>query len=188
MQDGTPGKTSLWSAATDAELLAGLQAREQDALEGLIRRYGQALARAAVVVLGDGQAADDVVQETLIAAWDGARALGQAGNLRAWIFAILLNRCRNHQRRTTRWRRCLERLSLWRKPPVRPEDQVAAGDDLQQALAGLDALAREIVILRFLEGMSVAETGRVLGIPEGTVKSRTHAAIGKLRLLLRVEG
>lgn len=168
---------------SDRTLLSRLRSRDRDALEELARRYGDALNRAAHVYFGDPHDAADVAQDTLLAAWDGVRRVRDDTDLRPWLFGILFNLCRKRQRSWIRRRRRERRAAEQR----RQEADGARGDveerleRLRGCMDRLEEPHRAVVVLRYVQGLSVAETAAALGVPEGTVKSRTHAALAKLR-------
>jgi RNA polymerase sigma factor (sigma-70 family) len=100
---------------------------------------------------------------------------------------ILMNRCRKHIRAAVRRRR-RERAAARRRAAL--DNGVATDDRLRAVQAALDQLSpqhRELVILRFHQGLDVEQTGRALGIPAGTVKSRCHAAIARLRQIVEAQ-
>jgi RNA polymerase sigma-70 factor (ECF subfamily) len=171
--------------AAHASLLARLRARERAALEDLALQFSQQLTRAAYVYLGDSDAAQDAAQDTLIAAWDGASRTSEQTRLRPWLFGVLFNSCRKQLRSLARRRKREQRAS-------RNEAEISVsgspdGDEharLQHALAALPEDFRQVVVLRFEQQFSVEETAHALGIPQGTVKSRLHAALEKLRALM----
>ncbi|CAG0929267.1 RNA polymerase sigma factor SigV [Planctomycetaceae bacterium] len=173
------------AAASHASLLARLRARQKAALEELALQFSQPLTRAAYVYLGDSDAAQDAAQDTLLAAWDGASRTSDETRLRPWLFGVLFNCCRKQLRSLARRRKREQRAS-------RSEAQGAAagipdGDEharLQIALAALPEDSRQVVVLRFEQQFSVEETAHALGIPQGTVKSRLHAALERLRAML----
>jgi len=167
-----------------ASVLRKLRARDRSALGDLSERFGPALARAAFLYLGDADLAADAAQETLIAAWDGARRTGESTRLRPWIFGILFNRARKIARTESR-RRAREMRSVAERPlpAARAEEELRDErvEALGRALAGLAPPLREVIILRYKQGLTVAEAAEALGLPEGTVKSRVHAGIKRLR-------
>jgi RNA polymerase sigma-70 factor (ECF subfamily) len=172
--------------AADAALLARLRRRETLALAALTHRHGPALARAAYLHLGDTHAADDAVQDTLLAAWDAAPRTTEGTALRPWLLGILLNRCRKMWRSHTRRRRREQAAAQLRA--AAGADEVTHVDEqleaLRDALMRLDEPLRCVVILRHQQGLSVADTAAVLRVPPGTVKSRSHKAIAMLRRLM----
>jgi RNA polymerase sigma-70 factor, ECF subfamily len=163
----------------DAELLRAMYAEHGDAL------YAHALRLAN----GDRQRAEDLVQETLLRAWRHPEALDpDRGSVRAWLFTTARNLA----------------IDSWRRRSVRVGEVVtdvlpeALTDDetdrtveswlIAEALARLSAVHREVLVECFYQGHSVAEAAARLGVPPGTVKSRTHYALRSLRLVLEEMG
>ncbi|HEY7458777.1 MAG TPA: sigma-70 family RNA polymerase sigma factor [Xanthobacteraceae bacterium] len=140
-----------------------------------LRRFARALSR-------DAETADDLVQDTLVRALR-AEHLFHGGDLRTWLFTILLNLDRNRRR------------SLSRRPTlavIEDVDPAAApgsdgtGRDIERGLALLPAEQREVLLLVTLEGMSYREAAEVQGVPIGTIMSRLSRARAALRT--HVEG
>ncbi|RKN07205.1 sigma-70 family RNA polymerase sigma factor [Streptomyces radicis] len=137
---------------------------------------------------GDRARAEDVTQETLLRAWRHPGVLDQsARSARSWLFTVA--------RRIVidGWRSAAARAEITTDAP--PEQAVP--DDTERAVQGwlvADALSelserhREVVVLCYFQGLSVAEAAARLGIAEGTVKSRTHYALRALRLALEEKG
>lgn len=137
---------------------------------------------------GDRARAEDVAQETLLRAWRNPNVLDQSTrSARAWLFTVA--------RRIVidGWRSAAARAEITTDQP--PE--TAAPDDIERAVQGwlvADALAelsprhREVIMLCYFQGLSVAEAAARLGVAEGTVKSRTHYALRSLRLVLEEKG
>ncbi len=169
----------------DAAIFERLRAHDHDALAKLAVRYGAALVGAAYLFLGDHHAAEDLGQETLIKAWDCARRTRADSRLEPWLFGILFNLCRRHRRslwrRLRREKHAADRRVVSTLVALEAEEQLL---QIQAAIRRLDDDHRAVIVLRFEQNMGVAETGLVLGIPEGTVKSRTHVAMKKLRSYL----
>lgn len=126
---------------------------------------GERLMRIARVAAGGEAVADDAVQEAFIRAWrhidryDAERPFGP------WITAILIRECRRSHARSLR-----QRLI-----PLRPR-QSAGQCELMDAVDRLPAPLRATVALHYLEGYDVREVASLMGVPEGTVKSRLHRA------------
>lgn len=136
------------------------------------------LYRTALVLTADPGVAEDLVQTALMrthARWPRLREQDPGGYARRVITNAHIDR----------WRRGRGRERLTDQVPEGASTDVAAGvaerDAVLRALAGLSAQERRVVVLRFLEDFSEADTAKALGIPLGTVKSVTHRAIAKLR-------
>jgi RNA polymerase sigma-70 factor (ECF subfamily) len=137
----------------------------------------------------DGARAEDVVQETLLRAWRNSGALDQSqGSIRAWLFTV----ARNIVIDEWRTKRSRSELSVADVPDV--ADEVDRTDGLilswmvAEALSTLSPEHRAVLLECYYRGVSVAEAARRLGVPEGTVKSRTHYALRALRLALEEMG
>jgi RNA polymerase sigma-70 factor (ECF subfamily) len=139
--------------------------------------------RLAAVILGDRFDAEDAVHDAAVSAWSRWRDLRDPERFEAWFGRILVNACRDRLRR--RRRRAIEVI----RAPVQAEhpllsdgsDARALRDLIRGALDELSADERIVVVLRFEADMTVPAIGGLVGIPEGTVKSRLHHAIVKLR-------
>lgn len=130
------------------------------------------------ILLNDFDAAD-AMQEAVMKGWLNRGALREADRFDAWLTRILVNECRNIQRR---WKRRGEPLD--ERIPA-PED--ARDPDLHAALFALPRKLRLPLILHHLDGYSLREIARILSIPETTVKSRLFQARRALRELLAPE-
>jgi RNA polymerase sigma-70 factor (ECF subfamily) len=135
-----------------------------------LRRFARALAR-------DAEAANDLVQDTLVRALR-AEHLFHGGDLRTWLFTILLNLDRNRRR------------GLSRRPVLAVIEDVdpagapgsdGSGRDIERGLAMLPSEQREVLLLVSLEGLSYREAAEVQGVPIGTVMSRLSRARTALR-------
>lgn len=153
----------------------------QVVFEGFALDNWQGLVRAARFLLNDRQLAEDAVQTALMRTyrhWHSAKA-----NPRAYSRAVLVNVCRDQWRYS---RRRQEMIAI--APDVIQVTASATGPDavidhmlLQDALERLSNHEREVLVIRFYLDLSVSDTARLLKVPEGTVKSVTSRAIGKLR-------
>ncbi len=165
----------------DELLVLQCQAGDLDALDELVKRWQPRLWRHVRRLSGADDAAWDLTQEAWLAIVQGIRALADPAMFRAWAYRIAANKCADWLRRRRRERIDAAEHDL--------EDQSASGsegaqDDLQTALKNLSADRREILVFRYLDELSTAEIAAVLGIPEGTVKSRLHHARNHLREVL----
>jgi RNA polymerase sigma-70 factor (ECF subfamily) len=163
----------------DAELLRAMFAEHGDAL------YAHALR----LTSGDRQRAEDLVQETLLRAWRHPEALDpDRGSVRAWLFTTVRNLAIDSWRR--RSVRVGEVVTDAPPEPVTDDetDRTVEAWLIAEALARLSTVHREVLVECFYQGRSVAEAAARLGVPPGTVKSRTHYALRSLRLVLEEMG
>jgi len=163
----------------EAELLRALHAEHGDALH----------AHAVRLCGGDRQRAEDLVQETLLRAWRHPEALDpDRGSVRAWLFTTARHLA------IDAWRRRSVRVSevvtdALPEPPAEDEtDRAVEAWTVAEALARLSPAHREVLLECFYRGRSVAEAAVRLGVPPGTVKSRTHYALRSLKLALEELG
>jgi RNA polymerase sigma-70 factor, ECF subfamily len=163
----------------DAELLRALHAEHGDAL----------FAHALRLTGGDRQRAEDLVQETMLRAWQHPESLDPGrGSVRAWLFTTARNLA------IDAWRRRNARAGevITDSPPEQPgvddTDRVVESWLVAEALARLSKPHREVLVECFYAGRSVAEAAQRLGVPAGTVKSRTYYALRSLRLALEELG
>ena len=186
--EGGPARTEAASVSTEAQagLLAGMRRKDRQAFAMVIQQFSAVLTKSAYVYLGDGHDAEDAVQETFLAAWDASGRTGEGTNLSHWLFGILMNRCRKHIRSAGRRRRRDRQAFLDRREALaRAGEGVREGStDVRDALAVLGPEHREAIILRYYQGLSVSQAAAALGIPPGTVKSRCHVAILRLRSII----
>jgi RNA polymerase sigma-70 factor (ECF subfamily) len=152
---------------------------------------GPLLAYALQLTAGDRQRAEDVVQETLLRAWRHPEALvPERGSARAWLRTVARNIAFDAYR---------ARQSRPREVAIELADRVAEpGDDaidralevwvVAEALESLSEAHRQVLIETFYRGGSVADASLALGVPPGTVKSRTFYALRALRVALVERG
>ena len=163
---------------------------EAELLRAMFAEHGDALfAHALRLASGDRQRAEDLVQETLLRAWRHPEALDpDRGSVRAWLFTTARNLAIDS------WRRRSVRVgevvtdSLPEAPSDDETDRTVEAWLIAEALARLSAVHREVLVECFYQGRSVAEAAVRLGVPAGTVKSRTHYALRSLRLVLAEMG
>ncbi len=157
------------------------------ALSELTEHYGSAITRMAYLQLGDAHAAEDVAQETLLAAWDGVHRTRPDTALWPWLLGITYNHCRKHWRSVTRRRRreqTADHLCKKHRDSVHVEQSAIRLETTRKALSSLSPKLRIVILLRYFEGLSIRETADALDLPQGTVKRRCHVAIEKLRELI----
>jgi RNA polymerase sigma-70 factor (ECF subfamily) len=172
----------------DAEAIARVMAGERDLFRILVARYG-ALAQRTALLCGAGADADDVVQEAFVAAYRALPRFRTELEFRPWLLRIVVNQARNAVRGQRRARALADRAATWHLDVLGDEPAgnavtVERREALVRALGHLRAADREVLALRYLLDLSEAETAVALGLPKGTVKSRTARALERLRAVL----
>ena len=166
-----------------------MTADRAELMRELHRESGQALWRFAMRLTGGDRArAEDVVQETLLRAWRTPRILEAGSDARqAWLFTVARHLVIDE------WRSSRARLEVSTGEVPDPASKDGTDDALQawlvaEALQRLSEDHRKVLVECYFLGRSVADAADDLGIPEGTVKSRTHYALRALRLVLQEMG
>jgi RNA polymerase sigma-70 factor, ECF subfamily len=138
---------------------------------------------------GDRQRAEDIVQETFLRAWRHPEALAaERGSLRPWLFTVARNLAVDaHRARRARPREVSDE-ALAVVPASDELDRALEAWQVADAVATLSPEHRSVLVETYYRGRSVAESAAVLGIPPGTVKSRTYYALRALRLALQERG
>ena len=163
---------------TDAELLRRTSAGDRYAFEELFYRHHRQLYRLAQITSRNRDDAADALQDAMLSAHRSAPTFRHDASVSSWLYRIVVNAC-------------LDRLRRNKSHAVRPlEDDVChLGDPtprvdtalvVERALLRLPIEQRAVVVAVDMQGYSVAETARLLGVPEGTVKSRCSRARAKL--------
>lgn len=166
----------------DELLVIMAQQGDRLAAQRLYLRWNGRLLRAARRYCGDGDAANDLVQECWLGIWKGLRKLRNPAPIRSYAFAILHRRGADHTRARMRDRAALSEAMPDESAPSTPHaDQNAA---IKQAFASLPPDQRLAAHLHFVEGLTLAEIAEAQSIPTGTAKSRLFHARRKLKAAL----
>ncbi len=180
--------TDAHSSWLISECIAG----DEAAIEMFVRQYETSIFRLALSIVGDPAEANEITQETFIAALRSLPSYQEKQSFKAWLYTIALNHSRSHLRK----RKVLERLrttltSIFRietEKQVSPEEMVIQSEKERQiwnSLNQLDERHRTVVVLRYFHELSVAEISEILSVNEGTIHSRLHSAREKLRDALK---
>ena len=189
----TEAETSAREAAIIARILAG----ERELFHDLIRPYERGLYLASYSILQHEADAEDIAQEAVIKAYKGLKNFRGDSRFSTWLMAIALNEARG------RWRKtkgdpldflsdCDDSggdytpsvLADWRYIPSQELERKELRQALQEAMAKLSPQYREVLVLRDVRGMSIAETAAATGVNEGLVKVRLFRARLSMQKLL----
>ena len=167
----------------DLLLIERARAREERAIEALIRRYSRRMFRVARSVLLDEDAAESAVQDAYLAAFGDLNRYTPTGRFAAWLTRLAFNQARS------------PRASARSAPPVAPwqagaaqapahagaaADEAQERRELEDAIGGLPEVFRTVFVLRVVEGISGIETAASLGVHETTVRTRMYRAQRRL--------
>ena len=182
---------------TDSHVLPGVPSkasadRERTADDAFIRalyaEHGGALLRYALHLTGgDRQRAEDLVQETIVRAWRHPEALTDRP-ARPWLFAVARNLAVDSYRARQARPPETGQAALELLPADDDADRTLESWAVADALASLRPDHRRVIVETYYRGCSVAEAAATLGIPAGTVKSRTFYALKALKLALQERG
>ncbi|MGW6275879.1 RNA polymerase sigma factor [Kribbella sp. NPDC055071] len=162
--------------------MARVRGGESAAYGELVLLHAQ-MAKRTAVFLGAGADADDVVQESFVKAYRGLGSFRADSPFRPWLLRIVANETRNAVRSRGR-RSKREELAAPLDVVLDPAEEAVSLERRSELLAAVRALPdpmRLVVTCRYLLELDEQETAAVLGWPRGTVKSRLHRALGRLR-------
>jgi RNA polymerase sigma-70 factor (ECF subfamily) len=172
--------------------LSECSAGNQAAIESLVRLYETGVFRLALSIVGDQADANEITQETFIAALRSLHSYQEKNSFKAWLYTIALNLSRSHLRK----RRIIERLrstvtALFRielQKQISPEEAIVQSEKeaaIWNELNKLDERHRTVVVLRYFQELSVSEISEILAVNEGTIHSRLYTARERLRNSLK---
>jgi RNA polymerase sigma-70 factor (ECF subfamily) len=164
-------------------LVVRWQAGDRAAFEELVELYEPRLRYFLARMIGDDHAADDLVQEVWFDVYRGLARLADPGAFAAWLYRIAHHRALRQLRRKRQPLGSLEGIDL----PEEPEGDDFSAEDAERVHAALGQLPpdfREVLLLRFFEGMTYEDIAHVLGCRLGTVRSRIHYAKRALRRVM----
>jgi RNA polymerase sigma-70 factor (ECF subfamily) len=170
--------------AADRALLAQIASGDRSALEALYRRHAPWLTARLQHRCADRELVDTALQDTFVAAWRGARRYSGTGDVGAWLWGIAI-------------RKLIDQLRARRPTPIAPdaassaigaavsfeEELLGSGafGSLGAALGRLDPDLQAVLLATAIDGLTTKEAARLLGVPQGTVKTRLMRARAQLR-------
>ena len=147
-------------------------------IDRLMEQYGSSLLRMSALYLKDADLAQDAVQETFIKAFRHLNEYRGDGSEKTWLTSICINVCRDMLR--TAWFRHQSRIDL-DTLPERPADFSFPDNTVLTEVMRLPAKYREVILLRYYEGLKLKEVASALRLSDGKVRSRLNKASGILR-------
>ena len=186
--------TGMWPATwhdegvDDRALVDAVLSGDRQAFGHLVERETRTVYRACVRILGRPHDAEDVTQDSFVAAYRAIRTYRGEGSLRAWLLRIAT---RQSFRRLTQRRATVEladipepRLADASNEPIRVVVEMESRREVRHAVAALPDPYREVVALRFFADLSLAEVAEATGRPLNTVKTHLRRGLERLRPLL----
>ena len=175
----------------ETELIDRARLGDDRAWEQLVREHQEAVFRLAYLMLGDAQDAEDVAQEAFVRAFRALGTFDTERALRPWLLRITSNLANNRRRSIGRYLAMLRRVVQAEPAPVTQLGERTAQEwearTLWEAVRRLSRGEQEVVYMRYFLGLSEIEMASALEVAPGTVKSRLHRAIGRLRLVVDAE-
>ncbi len=171
----------------DVFLVQRSLAGDSEAYSELVRRHLNSAYAVALSELGDSRDAEDAAQDSFIQALERLEECRDPSKFGAWVRTIARNRARSlGRRKRVRHAEPLETAyeAASASDPSKDTERSQLREHLEQALATLKPVQRQVIVLHDLEGMKHGEIANDLGIPEGTVRSHLHFARRALRELL----
>ena len=181
-----------WTSLTDEQIVDRVIAGQTALFEVLMRRHNERVYRAARAIVRDETEAEDVMQQAYVNAYAHLRQFGGRSKFSTWLVRIAINEALGRARQRGRYQAFDESLLnvetvMMKRRADDPEDQAFAGELgrlLEWAIDGLADGAREVFVLREVEGLSTAETASVLDVPEDVIKTRLSRARAALRRVI----
>jgi RNA polymerase sigma-70 factor (ECF subfamily) len=173
----------VWSrqrgARDEATLIRQAKRGCADAVEALVRRHWDGAHRAAFLIVHDAAAAEDIAQESVLAAVESIDRFDRRRPFRPWLHRIVVNRSLDWLRARQRRRE----VSVDALPAASAPDEGSPGD-LMTALAALEPEQRALIVMRHLHGYRSSELARMLGLPAATVRTRLARALQRLEAVV----
>lgn len=185
---GNLDRLSVLGEESDKSLVQRLQDGSLEALGGLYDRYQRLVYRTALAITGDTEAAADLLQDVFLRFHRYAHRVDPSRPLAPWLYRVTVNQsCTWVKRR--RWTRPVEELTDWligdhRASPARILEYNEAWGEVERAMSTLSLAQRTVIVLYYINDLSLREISEILDVPDGTVKSRLYYGRQALRKIL----
>jgi len=188
-------------ARTDEELMQAYLSGDLAAFEELALRYESRLVSYACSYLHRQSLSEDIVQDVFMKLIENKKGYDPSRPFRPWLYRIARNRIFDELRKNRRWHIFHLNTSPEQDfplqigelpdPTLSPRETLNRNELCKSLLKGLnelDSRSREMLILRYLQGLPVREVSEIMGIPEGTIHSGTHRALKSLEKIMNQYG
>ena len=178
------GPTGMESS--DAALVARVLHGEVNAYSALVSRYRDKYARYAVHMLGNREDAEEALQDAFTRAYRSLARCEDPERFGAWLFRILVNRCRTSGARRVRRGQTFvhDETALLNASEEHPAEQTMWREEIERALGELSADQREAFLLKYVEELGYDEMAEITGVGVSALKMRVMRACDRLRELL----
>jgi RNA polymerase sigma-70 factor, ECF subfamily len=179
------------TTSDEYDLIRRCLAGDTDRFSVLVDRYKSMMYSIAYRMLGDQDAANDMAQESFIAAYTGLGNFQFGSKFSTWLYQILMNKCRDYLRAGKNKVSVDEIAELRSDPGDTPEQAAQAhelGDAVQKALDGLPPDYREVIVLKHIEELDYDEISKIVGASVAALKVRAHRGREMLKNILERAG
>lgn len=171
--------TNIAVNQSDHDLIRAIQDGSLDALGEIYHRHRRLVYRTALGICNDPEAAADLLQDVFLRLHRFADRVDPQRPLEPWLYRVTANQAYTWVKRHQRWTRPLEEIADWFSSGVSnsPQQIIEQNDESQRiqiALGKLSFPQRVVMVLYYINDLSLNEIAEILDIPEGTVKSRLH--------------
>lgn len=168
----------------DTEIVRSAKEGNRESFAQVYDMIAPELYRVALYTLGNEQDAEDAVSETFVEAYKGIKNLRDEGSFKRWMMTILSVRCKRHIAGYIKERKNIDIDDILEEPSmpdgVSPSDKISVWD----AVGTLSEDERQIIMLATVQGYTTREVSEMLELPHGTVSSKLHRTLKKLRRIL----
>ncbi len=175
----------------EASLIERSQKGDAQAYETLVRQYEQLAFRAAFLITRDAHAAAEIAQDAFLRAYRSLGSFKGGYPFRPWLLRIVTNQALNHVKAAERRAHLTERYAqavAMSEPDPSFEEKLAAREQNERLLQAVSQLSTEeqmLIHLRYFLELPEKEVAETLQVPLGTIKSRLHRTLGRLRDIIR---
>jgi len=177
----------------DLQLILKLRQGDLEALGGLYDRHRLLVYRTALAITGDTEAAADLLHDTFLRLYRFGHRIDPTRPIEPWLYRMTANMAYTWVKRRGRWHQALREMAdrLSREYPASPSQQVERNEawlEIRRALQAISPEKRVVVVLYYLNDLSISEIAEILDLPLGTVKSRLHYGRQALKQQLGLDG